>query len=56
MMELRATMVDPYFNEIPWEIIYDENGRVLAEIFVIPHYLSARRKINRRVRKWRMQS
>lgn len=27
---------DPYFSEIPWEIIYDDNGKVIGEVFLLP--------------------
>ncbi|WP_171684187.1 hypothetical protein [Paenibacillus planticolens] len=28
-------MIDPYFNDIPWEIVYDDSGRIIGEIYLI---------------------
>lgn len=27
--------IDPFFQEAPWEIIYDNDGRQIGEIFVL---------------------
>lgn len=27
--------LDLYFNNIPWEIIYDDYGRIIGEIYLI---------------------
>lgn len=37
-------MVDPYYNDIPWEIIYDESGQVIGEVFLIPQRRKKRNK------------
>jgi len=26
---------DPYFNDIPYEIIHDDNGQVIGEVFLL---------------------
>lgn len=26
---------DPYFNDIPWEIITDDKGRVIGEVYTL---------------------
>lgn len=25
---------DPYFQDIPWDLIYDENGRLIGEVYM----------------------
>lgn len=27
--------VDPYFQEIPWDLIYDERGELIGEVYVL---------------------
>lgn len=27
---------DPYMQDIPYDIIYDEKGKVLAEVYLLP--------------------
>lgn len=27
--------VDPFFQDVPWEIIKDEDGQVLGEVFIL---------------------
>jgi len=31
---------DPYFGDVPWDIIYDEDGEVLGEVYLywVPDY------------------
>ncbi|GAA4827848.1 hypothetical protein GCM10023310_00640 [Paenibacillus vulneris] len=38
--------IDPYFNDIPWEIVYDNNGKVIGEVYVIPHHFTQRGRIS----------
>lgn len=26
--------VDPYFQDIPWDLIYDENGELIGEVYI----------------------
>jgi len=26
---------DPYFQEIPWDLIYDESGELIGEVYVL---------------------
>ena len=26
--------LDPYFQDIPWDIIKDDNGRVIGEVYI----------------------
>lgn len=26
---------DPYFQDVPWEIYYDESGQVIGTVFVL---------------------
>lgn len=37
-------MNDPYFNDVPWEIIVDENGNVIGEVYLILPVKKRRRK------------
>lgn len=37
-------MVDPYFSDIPWEIIYDDDGKVIGEVFLLPWQPKRRRR------------
>ncbi|MEK4980837.1 hypothetical protein [Bacillus sp. FSL K6-6540] len=25
---------DPYFQDIPWDLIYDDNGELIGEVYV----------------------
>ncbi|GAA0390286.1 hypothetical protein GCM10008933_21490 [Paenibacillus motobuensis] len=29
-------LVDPYYQDIPWDIIYDDDGQPIGEVFVLP--------------------
>ncbi|QHZ52175.1 hypothetical protein ERICV_03061 [Paenibacillus larvae subsp. larvae] len=35
--------VDPYFENIPWDLIYDENGELIGEVYLILPEPSPRR-------------
>jgi hypothetical protein len=37
-------VIDPYFNDVPWEIIYDNDGRAIGEIYVLLHLPPTRRR------------
>lgn len=26
---------DPYFNDVPWEIIYDDHGQVIGVVYIL---------------------
>jgi len=41
---MAVIQVDPYYNDIPWEIIYDDFGRVIGEVYVILPRPPARRR------------
>jgi hypothetical protein len=41
--------IDPFFQEIPWEIIYDHNGKQIGEVFVLRGWSKSKRK--RRAKK-----
>lgn len=41
---------DPYFNDIPWEIIEDEHGRTIGEVFVTAESLLPRKE-----REWSVE-
>ncbi|MNI84432.1 hypothetical protein D3C73_1413390 [compost metagenome] len=28
--------IDPFFQEAPWECIYNDNGQVIGEVFLLP--------------------
>lgn len=34
-MKLEKRYLDPYFNDIPWEIYYDECGRIIGMVYVL---------------------
>lgn len=42
--------IDLYFNDIPWEIVYDDHGRVIGEIYLIKGAISDAK--GRRGKKW----
>ncbi|GKU79802.1 hypothetical protein L3i20_v241990 [Paenibacillus sp. L3-i20] len=42
-------MVDSYFNDIPWDIIYDDQGRVIGDVFLNLHGRPLKSRENRRV-------
>lgn len=31
-----AAAVDPYFQEVPWELVYDDKGRLIGEVYTLP--------------------
>jgi hypothetical protein len=33
---------DPYYQETPWEIVLDDKGRVIGEIFTLPARMTRR--------------
>lgn len=35
---------DPYFNDIPYDIIFDKRGRVIGEVYVTTESLLPRRE------------
>lgn len=35
--------VDPYFQDIPWDLIVDENGELIGEVYLILPKPSPRR-------------
>lgn len=36
---------DPYFQDIPWDLIYDDNGELIGEVYVtLPDPPSSRRE------------
>ncbi|GIO36234.1 hypothetical protein J41TS12_10950 [Paenibacillus antibioticophila] len=37
----RTERVDPYFQDVPWDLIYDDNGQQIGEVYVL---LGAARK------------
>ncbi|MGF7050395.1 hypothetical protein J2T13_004933 [Paenibacillus sp. DS2015] len=37
-------LVDPFFQEIPWELIYDDKGRQIGEVYMIRPWLKPVRK------------
>lgn len=39
---------DPYFNDIPWEIIYDDKGRVIGEVFTLYQQQTKPKNIKRK--------
>lgn len=41
--------IDPFFQEAPWEIIYDNDGRQIGEVFVLRGWSKSTRK--RRAKK-----
>ncbi|WP_238191332.1 hypothetical protein [Paenibacillus sp. L3-i20] len=42
-----ASVNDPYFNDIPWEIICDDQGRVVGEVFLNLHGQPLKSRENR---------
>lgn len=36
--------IDPFFQEAPWEIIYDNDGRQIGEVFVLRGWSKSNRK------------
>ncbi len=40
-MRNEAYQLDPFFQDIPWDIIYDDDGRQIGEVYVL---LGAARK------------
>ncbi|MCM3208515.1 hypothetical protein [Paenibacillus illinoisensis] len=34
-MQKSEVRYDPYFADIPWEIIKDENGKVIGEVYMV---------------------
>jgi len=32
-MRVEQRMTDPYFGEIPWDMIYDDAGRLIGEVY-----------------------
>ncbi len=44
-------MDDPFFNDIPYDIIKDESGKVIGEVFVTAESLLPRRE-----REWSLQA
>lgn len=39
-MKCEQRYLDPYFNDIPWEIYYDESGRIVGEVYALLPNLS----------------
>lgn len=35
MIRAETVKEDPYFSEIPWDIITNENGEVIGEVYTI---------------------
>lgn len=35
MLKVKAAKEDPYFSEIPWDIITNEYGEVIGEVYKI---------------------
>ncbi len=34
-MSQQLSRIDPFFQETPWECVYDENGKVIGEVYVL---------------------
>lgn len=32
-------LIDPFFQEVPWEVIHDDEGKLVGEVFIIDFYL-----------------
>lgn len=50
-MGIKALPIDPFMQDIPWEIIYDDNGRAIGEIFLLNFPEPSSRK--RRKTSWK---
>lgn len=36
---------DPYFQDVPWDLIYDDNGELIGEVYMaLPHPPARKRK------------
>jgi len=61
-MKSRYVRNDPYFNDVPYDIIKDECGRVIAEVYVTAESLLPKKErewsieTNRRNKRSRSQS
>ena len=37
-------LVDPYFQDIPWDLIYDDKGQQIGEVYMIHPWMRPGRK------------
>ncbi|WP_256846855.1 hypothetical protein [Paenibacillus sp. Pae108] len=47
----KVARIDPYYQDVPWEIIYDDKGHVIGEVFMLwwPEQNKKRKKKKRKV-------
>ncbi|SFE42527.1 hypothetical protein SAMN04487969_102457 [Paenibacillus algorifonticola] len=43
-MHKRKLDPDPYYQDTPWEIIHDERGKVIGEVFTLPARMTTHKK------------
>ena len=53
MQKPKEVRYDPYFSDVPWEIIKDDNGKVIGEVYLVypkdkPEWMQKPRKKVRR--------
>jgi len=36
---MKPRLVDPFFQDIPWELIYDDKGRQIGEVYMIHQWM-----------------
>lgn len=46
----REDWVDPYFNTIVWDIIKNQNGQVLGEVYMLPPSQNLDGKVRKKVK------
>ncbi|MFK0524784.1 hypothetical protein ACINKY_21525 [Paenibacillus illinoisensis] len=50
MQKPKEVRYDPYFADIPWDIIKDDNGKVIGEVYLVfpkdvPEWIKPRKKV-----------
>lgn len=41
---MKQELVDPFFQDIPWELIYDDKGRQIGEVYMLHQWMKPGRK------------
>ena len=41
---IKPKLVDPFFQDIPWELIYDDKGQQIGEVYMIRPWIMPERK------------
>ncbi|WP_162484581.1 hypothetical protein [Paenibacillus sp. IHBB 10380] len=41
---MKPKSVDPFFQDIPWELIYDDKGRQIGEVYMLHEWIKPKQK------------